>query len=257
MEKNLKKLQRKKRSSKVLVLGHNPLDYKSVLKYPFNYNTNRGFHPPAPTSLMYDNWQDFDGDIITCHYQNYNSLFVVAVEPSPRFHESPGIKVSNVPAYNKEDEQALKGMIDIGLNPEEFNFIDIPKLFEYNNIRVHLYSGLFAVLLACMLKYKDVYTAGIDGTIIGYEGGFSNKKKHIKALKKFVRKGYHKKVGIYKNPKPTNMAEWSDWKVVENYEKRINYIVEYCKDKYPGSNIYKSHRLSKLNVEIRSPFEYA
>lgn len=72
-----------------------------------------------------------------------------------------------------------------------------------------------------------------------------------------MRKGYHKKVGIYKNPKPTNMAEWSDWKVVENYEKRINYIVEYCKDKYPGSNIYKSHRLSKLNVEIRSPFEYA
>lgn len=257
MEKNLKKLQRKKRSNRVLVLGHNPLDYKSIYNHPFNYATKRGLHPPAPTSLLYDNWQDFDGDIITCHYQNYNALFVVAAEASPRFHASKGIKVSNVPAYNKFDDFALKGMKEIGINPDEYYYIDIPKIFEHKGNFVMMYTGLFAILFACMLGYKEVYTGGIDGTIIGYEGGFMYKKKHIKAMKKFVRKGYHKKVGIFKNPNPKNMAEWSEWKVTENYMKRINYIVEYCKDKYPNSKIYKSHSLSKLDVEIRSPLAYA
>ena len=256
MEKNLKKLQRKKRSRRVLVLGHNPLDYKSVIKYPFEHNTKRGFHPPAPTSLMYDNWQDFDGDIITCHYQNYNSLFVVAVEPSPRFHKSLGIKVSNVPAYNKDNKDALKGLLGAGLNPDHFYFIDIPRIFAYKDFTVHLYSGLFAILLACMLEYEEVFTAGIDGTIIGYEGGYINKKKHIKAMKQFVRKGYHKKVGIYKNKKPSTIVEWEQNKVVENYTKRLGYIIEYCTDMYPKTNIYKSHKLSKLDVAIKDPFTY-
>ena len=42
MEKNLKQLQQKKRSNRVLVLGHNNIDYKSVLKHPFDYKTKRG-----------------------------------------------------------------------------------------------------------------------------------------------------------------------------------------------------------------------
>lgn len=253
MEKNLKKLQRKKRSSRVLVLGHNPLDYKSVLKHPFNYNTKRGFHPPAPTSLMYDNWHDFKGDIITCHYQNYNSLFVVASEPSPRFHASKGIKITNVPAYNKDNEEALRGMHEIGIDPGDYNYIDMPKLFEYKNNFIMLYSGFLALVIACKLGYKEVYTSGIDGTVIGYEGGYCNKKKHIKALKKFIRKGKHKKVGVFENPEPQNVAEWSEWKVTENYMKRLNDVLDYCKDNFPKTLIYKSHYLSKLNTEIRNP----
>ena len=257
MEKNLKLLRQKKRSNRVLVLGHNPLDYKSVLEYPFDYDTKRGLHPPAPTGLLFDNWQDFDGDIITCHFQNYNSLFVVAVEPSPRFHASGGIKVSNMPAYNKDNKEAYDGMLSVNMNPDDYYFIDIPRIFIYNGNSVHLYSGLFAVLLACMLDYDDIYTAGIDGTILGYEGGFVSKKKHIRALKQFVRSGKHKKVGIYENKKPTTMVEWEDWKITENYTKRLGYIVDYCRNEYPNSKIYKSHELSKLPVEIRNPFNYA
>ena len=253
--KVLKKLKKAKKSNKVLVLGHNALDYKSVLKYPFGYDTGRGFHPPAPTGLLFDNWQDFDGDIITCHFQNYNSTFVVAVEHSPRFHASDGVKVSNVPAYDKESEEALKGMEEAGLNPDDFNFIDIPKIFGHKDTTVHLYSGLFAVLLACMLEYKDIYTAGIDGNILGYEGGFVSKKKHIKALKQFVRKGYHSKVEVYKNKPPEDIIEWEQYKVTENYTKRLDYAIDYCKDEYPKSTIYKSHKLSKLPVEIRNPME--
>ena len=256
MEKNskvLKKLKLKKRSNKVLVLGHNALDYKSVLKYPFGYDTKRGFHPPAPTSLMHDNWQDFNGDIITCHFQNYNSRFVVATEHSPRFNNSGGIKISNVLAYNKYSSKALKGMIDYGLNPDEYNYIDIPKVFEYDGHSIMLYSGLFAMIIACMLEYKEVYTAGIDGMVIGYEGGYVNKKKHIKALKKYVRNGSHPKVNIFKNPNPINMAEWSDWKVFQNYKERMNTVLDYCKKNYQNSIIYKSHKLSYLNTDIRNP----
>jgi len=77
--KNLKKLKKLKKSNKVLVLGHNALDYKSAIKYPFPGAIEKGMHPPAPSSLLYDNWQDFDGDIISCHHQNYNARFVVAV----------------------------------------------------------------------------------------------------------------------------------------------------------------------------------
>ena len=249
----LKKLKKAKKSNKVLVLGHNALDYKSVLKYPFGYDTNRGFHPPAPTGLLFDNWQDFDGDIITCHFQNYNSTFVVAAEHSPRFNASKAIKISNVPAYNKNSKEAVAGMEGVGLNPEDFNYINIPKIFGHKNTTIVIYSGFLALIVACMLEYKDIYTAGIDGTILGYKGGFVNKKKHIKALKQFVRKGKHSKVGLYENKKPKNASEWSDNKVVDNYELRLKYIANYCNDTYPNSNIYKSHKLSKLPVEIKNP----
>ena len=251
----LKKLKKAKKSNKVLVLGHNALDYKSVLKYPFGYDTGRGFHPPAPTGLLFDNWQDFDGDIITCHFQNYNSTFVVAAEHSPRFNASKGIKISNVQAYNKESKKALDGMIGVGLNPNDFNYIDIPKVFGHNSNTIVLYSGFLSLIVACMLEYKEIYTAGIDGTILGYKGGFVNKKKHIKAMKQFVRKVYHNKVGVFENKKPKNIAEWSDNKVVNNYEDRLKYIIDYCNDKYPESKIYKSHKLSKLPVEIKNPME--
>ncbi len=255
MDKNIKILKEKKNSNKVLILGHHAQDYKSVLKYPFDFNTKRGFHPPAPTSLLYDNWQDFKGDIITCHYRNFNSKFVVTVEPSPRFHASDGCKVSNYPAYNKESEEAYNGMISIGLNPDDFNFINIPRIFQHKNITIHLYSGLFAILFSCMLGYKDIYTAGIDGTILGYKDGFMNKKKHIKALKHFVRKGYHNKVGIYENKPPKNILEWEQYKVTKNYTKRLDYIIEYCKEKYDFANIYKSHKLSMLPVTIKDPLK--
>ena len=254
MEKNLKLLRKKRKSNRALILGHNALDYKSVLKHPFNYQTKRGFHQPAPTSLLYDNWQDFKGDIITCHYKNFNSKFVVTVEPSPRFHESGGYKISNCPAYNKDNNEAYNGMVNFDIKPDDYYYIDIPKIFNYKNNTLMLYSGLFAIILSCLLGYEKVFTCGIDGTMIGYEGGFKYKKKHIKAMKCFVRKGTHKKVQIYENKKPTNMSEWSDWKVVENYYNRMNYVLNYCNDKYPKSKIYKSHFLSKLNTEIKNPF---
>jgi len=238
-----------------LVLGHNALDYKSVLKYPFPYKTGRGFHPPAPTSLLFDNWQDFDGDLITCHFQNYNSKFVVASEHSPRFHKSGGIKVSNVPAYNRESEEAYKGMIEIGLNPDDFHYFDIPKMFSYEDATLNLYSGHLALIFACDMKYKEVYTAGIDGNVIGYEGGFSYKKRHIKALKQFVRDGKSKHVGIFKQKEPTTMAEWSDWKVYNTFGERMKPLIGYCNDKYPNSKIYKSHELSLMPVEIKNPME--
>ena len=76
MNKSIKILKEKRDSNKVLILGHHAQDYKSVLKYPFPYETKRGLHQPAPTSLLHDNWQDFKGDIITCHYKNFNSKFV-------------------------------------------------------------------------------------------------------------------------------------------------------------------------------------
>ena len=176
----IKELRKFKESDRVLVLGHNALDYKSVLKYPFPYKTGRGFHPPAPTSLLFDNWQDFDGDLITCHFQNYNSKFVVASEHSPRFHASKGIKVSNCPAYDKESKEAYKGMMKIGLNPNDFNYFNIPKIFSYKDFTLNLYSGHLALIFACDMGYKEVYTAGIDGNVIGYEGGFSYKESILK-----------------------------------------------------------------------------
>ena len=253
MDKNIKILKEKKDSNKVLILGHHAQDYKSVLKYPFPYQTKRGLHQPAPTSLLYDNWQDFKGDIITCHYKNFNSKFVVTVEPSPRFHKSDGYKVSNCPAYNKNNKEAYDGMINVGLNPNAYYYMDIPKLFMYKNKTINLYSGFLALIFACELGYKDIYTAGIDGTIIGYEGGFNYKKRHLKALKHFVRRGQHPKVGIYKEKKPKNMADWSDYKIMDNYYGRLKLIIDYCNEKYKFANIYKSHKLSMLPVTIKDP----
>ena len=253
MDKNIKILKEKKDSNKVLILGHHAQDYKSVLKHPFNYDTKRGFHQPAPTSLLYDNWQDFKGDIITCHYKNFNSKFVVTVEPSPRFHESGGYKISNCPAYNKYNKEAYDGMIGIGLNPNDYYYMDIPKLFMYRDKTINLYSGFLALIFACQLGYREIYTAGIDGTILGYKDGFMNKKKHIKALKHFVRKGYHNKVAIYENKPPRNIIEWELYKITKNYTKRLDYIIGYCNEKYKFANIYKSHKLSMLPVTIKDP----
>ena len=251
--KNIKKLKKFKEGSRVLVLGHNALDYKSAVKYPFIGSIRKGMHPPAPTSLLYDNWQDFDGDIISCHHQNYNAKFVLAVEPSPRFHEGGGIKVSNCPAYNKESREALEGMLEYNLNPNDYYYIDFPKRFQHKGKTVTLYTGLFAIVFACMMDYKEIYTAGIDGTMLGTDDGFKYKKVYIKEAKKFIRTGKSKLIRMHKQQKPKNMAEWSDWKVIQNYPKTLTRVINYCSYKYPDSNIYKSHKLSKLPVEIRVP----
>ena len=255
MNKSIRILKEKKDSNKVLILGHHAQDYKSVLKYPFPYKTKRGLHQPAPTSLLHDNWQDFKGDIITCHYKNFNSKFVVTVEPSPRFHASDGYKVSNCPAYNKENKEACDGMIGIGLNPDDYYYLDIPKLFSYKDKTINLYSGFLSLIFACEMGYREIYTAGIDGTIIGYEGGFYYKKKHLKALKQFVRQGSHPKVGIYEEDKPKDMATWSDYRVMSNYYGRLKTVIDYCNEKYNFANIYKSHKLSMLPVKIKDPLK--
>ena len=253
MEKNLKLLKQKRKSSQVLVIGHNVLDYKSAVKYPFPGMVRKGMHPPAPTSLLYDNWHDFKGDIIGCHHQNYNAKFVVAVEPSPRFHEGGGIKVSNCPAYNKESEEALEGMLINNMNPDDYYYINFPKRFQHKGKTITLYTGLFAILFACMLGYKVIYTTGIDGTMLGSDDGFKYKKRYIKEAKKFVRTGKSKLIRMHKQPFPKNMAEWSDWKVIQNYPKTIDRLIDYCKDQYPDVKIYKSHELSVMNVKVRDP----
>ncbi len=255
MNKNLKLLKKEKESDRCLVLGHNALDYKSAVKYPFPHMIKKGMHPPAPTSLLFDNWQDFDGDIITCHHQNYNAKFVVAVEPSPRFHEGGGIKVSNCPAYNKESKEALEGMLINDMNPDDYYYINFPKRFQYKGKTVTLYSGLFAIVFACMMNYKEIYTAGIDGTMLGSDDGFKYRKVYIKEAKKFVRTGKSKLIRMHEQPKPKNMAEWSDWRVIQNYPKTLNYTIGYCKDQYPNTIIYKSHELSLLPVDIKNPMQ--
>ena len=38
-----------------------------------------------------------------------------------------------------------------------------------------------------------------------------------------------------------------------NYNKRLDYIIGYCNEKYKFANIYKSHKLSMLPVTIKDP----
>ena len=42
-----------------------------------------------------------------------------------------------------------------------------------------------------------------------------------------------------------------------NKKPILDYILDYCKNEYPSAKIYKTHKLSKLNVEIKNPFHYA
>jgi len=147
-------------------------------------------------------------------------------------------------------------MLEYNLNPDDYYYIDFPKRFQHNGQTVTLYTGLFAILFSCMMGYEEVYTAGVDGNMLGTDDGFKYKKRYIKEAKKFVRTGKSKLVRVHKQPKPKNMSEWSDWKVIQNYPKTLDYLLDYCKDLYPNINIYKSHKLSKLNVEIKDPLNY-
>ena len=49
------------------------------------------------------------------------------------------------------------------------------------------------------------------------------------------------------------MADWSDYKIMDNYYGRLKLIIDYCKEKYKFANIYKSHKLSMLPVTIKDP----
>ena len=49
------------------------------------------------------------------------------------------------------------------------------------------------------------------------------------------------------------MADWSDYKIMDNYYNRLKLIVDYCNEKYKFANIYKSHKLSMLPVTIKDP----
>jgi len=87
------------------VIGHTKHDIEECKRW----GASRGFHQPAPTTLLHENWGDFDGDIITCHSNHYNAKYVCSIEVSQRFCAADGTLVLAESKYVRKQHMKIPG----------------------------------------------------------------------------------------------------------------------------------------------------
>jgi len=131
-----------------LVVGRTPLDVEECRAYGLPD------HNPAPSTLEWDSFGSFNGDIITCHTIKYGAKYACAVETSKRVQDSA----------RKYPGQVIVGESELHKVPEgsglEENAIVLNHSYDFRYPDMN--SGVFALWFAFRMGYRNIYTIGID-----------------------------------------------------------------------------------------------
>lgn len=132
-------------------------------------------HPPAPSTFIWNDYANFDGDIICVHTLKYGAIAACALERSPRVQQEmlkhPGKVVLATSNYHRHyhftpEEQAAGVFCYNGdydkLLPEGVEIHDYPTTGQ---------SGVFTLWYALMMGYKKVFTVGLDFQSIVFPTG--------------------------------------------------------------------------------------
>lgn len=163
-----------RQSDQCLIVGRTELDLQQCIAL------DHPQHPPAPSTFVWNDYENFDGDIITVHTLKYGALCACALERSPRTAQEalkhPGKVVIATSHYHRhyhfsEAEQAAavfmyNGDYDKWLPPDTV-FHDYPTSGQ---------SGVFTLWFALHLGYKKVYTVGLDFNSIHFPPGMKYDK---------------------------------------------------------------------------------
>ena len=145
------------RSKRALVVGRTIDDLAECKKFNFPN------HPPAPTTCLFSDYANFDGDVITAQSIKYGAVAAGSIELSKRVFWS---------AENNPDKVYVgtSGYHRIYHCPEEYRD-KINFLFTDEHDYPTANSGLFCLWLAVHLGYTEIYTVGLDLISIGFNHG--------------------------------------------------------------------------------------
>jgi len=214
---------------RALVVGRTMQDLQECQRF------NLPNHEPAPSTYLFTDYAQFDGDVITAHTVKFGAKYACAVEFSRRVAwsalENPG-KVN----------LAFAGLQHIGQIPHEYHDAMTfwpPQDHEYPNFS----SGIFAIWFALMKGYDEVYTVGIDQRRIRFTNGFKYDHGLAAAYVKAVEdggslEGFRMIEDIF-----TTTAK--DDQAIES--------IELLKKRFPDQQIYKTAKLSQMPVPVCFP----
>ena len=187
---------------------------------------SEALHLPAPSTLMYTGYENFDGDIISLHTRKPYSEYVVSMELDER-EES---------LNSRSDDKVIIGV-------DGYHELFGGYEGELPN------SGIYAIYWALQQGYGEVYTLGIDlmNWWISTEGV------------------EHHHFGRSENPYEIDwerlekaVKEWPPTDYIAGYGRTPSHYkqalaIAKLAYKYPTQRVYKAHELSLLPVDVKIP----
>ena len=191
---------------------------------------NMPLHPPSPTTCLWNDYANFDGDIVTAQSIKFGAVACGSIELSKRVYwasEQHPNKVWVGTSQHAHDYQCPKEYRD------KINFLYTDK-HEYPVAN----SGLFSLWLAIYLGYEVIYTIGLDLISIGFTHG--HKYDHSIATR-YVQ-DFEQGKDLTQYPIETHLKDDISFDIV-------NKIIQ----DHPHIKIYKTGKFSQLPVPIRKP----
>jgi len=187
---------------------------------------SESLHLPAPTTLMFTDFDKFEGDVISLHTRKPYTDYVVSMEFDAREEKLNA----------REDDRMILGVDGY---QELFGGYE----GELPN------SGIYAIFWALQQGYSEIYTLGID--MINW--WVSNKA------------GDHHHFGRAENPNEIDwnkleeqVLNWPPSKYVSGYGRTPSHYkqaltIAGMAYRYPNQRVYKAHELSLLPVDVKIP----
>lgn len=225
-------------SDRCLVVGRTHLDVNQCIS--FGHPT----HPPAPTSFVWDDYENFDGDIITAHTLKFGAICACAAEASPRVQaeaiNNPGKVVFGTTFHHRHyhfsDEFNEAAVV---LYNGEYTK-KMPEGVEIMNYLSFGQSGMFSVWFALCMGYKEVYTIGIDANSIEFPEGMQ-----------YDRHTCQEFVDAYVSGRCPE-GDASKLSFQPGKQQGIDAALIY-KESFPEQRIYKVSDLSRMPFEVKLP----
>jgi len=185
-------------------------------------------HEPAPTTYLFDDFEHFDGDIITTHTVKYGAVFAAAIEITARVlwtaREHPGKMCLGISELQKQEYISKKLAPNIN-----FYFTDKHDFPVCN-------SGLFALWLAFILGYERIYTLGLDFVRLTMPNTYNHEvaAQYVKDLEA---------------GKPVNQ-----YNIDQHNQGELDIAVAARMiEQHPGQQVFKAGRISDLPCEVEQP----
>lgn len=133
--------------SRCLIVGRTSKDVEECRFYGL------AKHGPAQSTIHWNNYEMFDGDVITCHTIKFGAKWAVSVDPSARTEDSAKlfpkqIVVGTSPLHHNISQSLFANAIVLHHGPD----------MRYPDRD----TGEFALWFAWKEGYKEIYTVGLD-----------------------------------------------------------------------------------------------
>ena len=225
-------------SKNCLVIGRTDTDLDQCIAL------NHPVHPPAPSTFVWDRYEDFDGDIITAHTLKFGAICACAAEASPRVQQeairNPGKIVFGTTFYHRHyhfSKEFQDAAVILYNGDYEKKMPEDAVIHDYLN---YGQSGIFTLWFALQLGYENIYTVGLDMNSIKFPADM----KYNKAIAQDFVTSHVKKES------PKNGASRLSF---EPGKQQGIDAFNIIKPRFPGQHVFKVSDLSRLPCDIAEP----